>query len=171
MADRHENNWQPVRPLDDDPPDDRDPEPAVAAETTPVSDAKPAVQREPFRSTPITIPPESVDNLPVAPHEATPTSGPPPVSVDPAVVSKDSSEPTDIGGEAASGTDAAADGPDEVTDSNGVAVLADSAAVLVDEVDRATANGTSTKTPIASAEQATPALHNTVAPSPEAKPI
>lgn len=94
MADRHENNWQPVRPLDDDVPDDRSPDlvvngeppaPAVAVDTAPVPDAKPAVQREPFRSIPIAMPPESADKLPVAPPEAVPI--PPPVPSEPAAVS------------------------------------------------------------------------------------
>lgn len=87
MADRHENNWQPVRPLDDDVPEEHVPLPATppvrsdlaAGATAAVAEpeAKAAAQREPFRSTPITMPPESVDDPPVSQPEPAPT--PPPV--------------------------------------------------------------------------------------------
>nr|WP_308198143.1 MinD/ParA family protein [Rhodococcus sp. ARC_M12] len=78
MADRHENNWQPVRPLDDDVPEEHvaspdGPEPVVVA-TAVVAEPEPP--REPFRSTPITMPPESVDIPTVLPPEAAAPAAP-----------------------------------------------------------------------------------------------
>lgn len=97
MADRHENNWQPVRPLDDDVPEE---DVARPTESEPVvgvgaAEATPAPPREPFRSTPITMPPESIDNQPVPQPEAAHTSPPLPGS-------RDGEAHGDAGGEAAS---------------------------------------------------------------------
>lgn len=78
MADRHEDNWQPVRPLDDDVPEDHaapptGSEPIAVAATT---EATPTPPREPFRSTPITMPPESISNPPTPQSETAPTPAP-----------------------------------------------------------------------------------------------
>ncbi|MFI8566624.1 MinD/ParA family protein [Rhodococcus sp. NPDC078407] len=114
MADRHENNWEPVRPLDDDSPDDRTPDPvphvpAVVAEAAAVPDSKPAVAREPFRSTPITMPPESKDEQASAPRQLTPA--PVAGSTTPVGESTAASAPIEFGdgADTSSGSDADAD--------------------------------------------------------------
>ncbi|MGV8875673.1 MAG: hypothetical protein ACOH2Q_24335, partial [Rhodococcus sp. (in: high G+C Gram-positive bacteria)] len=176
MADRHENNWQPVRPLDEDPPEDHAPartppidEAAVVTlDTEP--DAKPEIQREPFRSTPITMPPESIDNPPIAPPEATRTTVmPPPLPVsgppESAVAAKTVSGSTTAGGNAENGKHTAV--PESAA---GAAVAAEVSAVPAGVGETAAKAATSPKSPAASRERPSPVQERPATRPPEPLP-